>query len=114
MRQATERYGETGDMNEQWQSGSINQAVARLVGADFAQACEAHIHTAAGRISAMASSTQACLSACYLVCLTRNPVDVERSHFLTQLEQAPSGTQHLIVEDIFWTLFNSPEFTWNH
>jgi hypothetical protein len=114
MRQATERYGETGDMNELRQTGSINQAVARLAGSDFAQASAANSQTAAGRISAMASSTADCLSACYLVCLTRRPVDVERRHFLPQLDEAQSGTQHRIVEDIFWTLFNSPEFNWNH
>jgi hypothetical protein len=114
MRQATERYGETGDMNEPWQTGSINQAVARLIGSDFSQASESGFPSAAGRISAMAASNEDCLSACYLVCLTRPPVDVERHHFMAQLDEALAGTQHRIVEDIFWTLFNSPEFSWNH
>jgi hypothetical protein len=62
----------------------------------------------------MAASNHDCLEACYLVCLTRRPTEEEQNHFLAQLGQPRGSSRHQVIEDIFWTLFNSPEFSWNH
>jgi hypothetical protein len=114
MRQSAERYGESGDMNEVHQAGSIPQAVQRLVGPAFRKGAKASLQSAAGRIAAAAPDSAACIDACYLVCLTRRPTDEERDYFSAQLEEARPGARHRVVEDIFWTLLNSPEFCWNH
>jgi hypothetical protein len=114
MRLAAERYGESGDMNEEHQTGSIPQAVQRLVGPVFREAAHATVQSAAGRISAMTASDPACVEACYLVCLARRPTTEERDCFVAQLNHVQSRARHDIVEDIFWTLLNSPEFSWNH
>jgi hypothetical protein len=62
----------------------------------------------------MAPDDLACLETCYLVCLGRRPTREEQEHFLPQLRGAGRGDRPRVVEDIFWTLFNSPEFAWNH
>ena len=53
----------------------------------------------------------------FLMCLSRRPLPEELLHFQKQLQQArQDGGQHreAVVEDLFWALFNSPEFAWNH
>ena len=46
----------------------------------------------------------------FLMCLTRRPSDEEQQYFLEQLKD----NRNQAVEDLFWALFNSPEFSWNH
>ena len=70
----------------------------------------------------------------YLACLARRPSAEERKYFLELLEMTyeavakkrytepntpepdpkPNRSQAEVVQDLFWTLFNSPEFSWNH
>ncbi len=49
----------------------------------------------------------------YLACLTRRPTSDEQTHFLPQLS-GNLNRRGNAVEDIYWTLFNSAEFCWNH
>ena len=69
---------------------------------------------AAGQIAVMSTDSTACLEACYLVCLGRRPTSKEQQHFLSEFEGRGLKAKARVVEDIFWTLFNSPEFGWNH
>jgi hypothetical protein len=62
----------------------------------------------------MASSDDACVDAAFRVCLTRPPTAEERSWFGAQLKAAGESERKQIVEDMFWSLFNSTEFSWNH
>ena len=75
---------------------------------------EGNLINAAGRIAVMAGTDERCLETCFLVCLTRRPTANERKHFLAELAGARGPQRQKIVEDIFWDLFNSPEFSWNH
>jgi hypothetical protein len=49
-----------------------------------------------------------------MVCLTRRPTVEERLQLLPQLEGKHGNARGSAVEDIFWTLYNSPEFCWGH
>jgi hypothetical protein len=114
MRQASERYGDSGDINEAQQTASIPQAIQRLSGPHFAAASNVNLRGAVSRISGMASSNTDCLDACYLVCLTRRPTSEEQRYFVDQLDLATPDSRKQVIEDIFWTLLNSHEFSWNH
>jgi hypothetical protein len=46
------------------------------------------------------------------VALTRRPTAAEREALLPLLAEA--GKAGPGVEDVCWTLFNAPEFCWNH
>ncbi len=70
--------------------------------------------SASGRIAAMAPSDEACLDLCFLVCLTRHPTAEELAQMLPQLERTRRNDRKDVVEDMFWTLYNSPEFCWGH
>jgi hypothetical protein len=114
IRQAAEQYGECGDMNESHQAGSIPQAVQRLVGPAVRRAADVTIQSAAGRIAAIATDDSDCVDACYLVCLTRRPDADERAYFVDQLGSSRGRARNRVIEDTFWALLNSPEFSWNH
>jgi hypothetical protein len=60
----------------------------------------------------MASDDRARLELAFLVALTRRPTSEERELLLSLLESAE--TKGRGVEDVMWTLFNCPEFSWNH
>jgi hypothetical protein len=48
------------------------------------------------------------------VALSRRPTPAESEYFLQQLASAGAKGRAQVVEDILWSLFNSPEFSWNH
>ncbi len=73
-----------------------------------------------GRIAGFAGTNQTCLETCYLVTLSRRPTKEESDYFVQQLvcaekdkAQDKDAYGHA-VEDVFWSLYNSPEFSWNH
>lgn len=116
-REFVEEYGDAGENELQLGSGTIPQALLRMNGKLANEIGEASPLTACGRIAAFAGSDECCLETCYLVCLSRRPTVAEQDHFLPLLADAANGTRGeraKVVEDIFWTLFNSPEFSWSH
>ena len=107
-----EDYGIAGDAEDS-QASTIPHMVQRLSGNDTRQFSNAALLTAPGRIAAMSSDAASCLENCYLACLSRRPTPAEQAHFLPQLE-GKRRQRAIAVEDIYWTLFNSAEFCWNH
>ena len=107
-------YGDFGEDELDERSGTIPQALQRMNGNLSRELTEVNLFSAAGRIQAFAPSDELCLDACYLVCLSRRPSDRERDHFLPQLRVKKRPERQRVVEDIYWSLFNSPEFSWNH
>ena len=105
-------YGIAGDAEES-QASTIPHTVQRLSGNFTRQFSDAAWLTAPGRIAAFSSNPKTCLENCYLACLTRRPTPAEENHFLPQL-QGLRKQRAQAAEDIYWTLFNSAEFCWNH
>ncbi|MBP88118.1 MAG: hypothetical protein CMJ64_15600 [Planctomycetaceae bacterium] len=105
-------YGIAGDA-EDAQASTIPHTVQRLSGNYTRQHSNATVLTAPGRIAAMSSDAATCLENCYLACLSRRPTPNEQKHFLPQLSGNLNRRSNA-VEDIYWTLFNSAEFCWNH
>jgi len=108
-----QEYGDLGDNEFEEQTGTIPQALLRMNGELAKDVGKTNPVNASGRISGFSSTAEKCLENCYLVCYSRRPTPEEQAHFLPQLQEA-SKKRGEIVEDIFWTLFNSPEFSWNH
>ena len=107
-------YGDLGDQELVEQSGTIPQALLRMNSNMTRGAVESGFFSACGRISNLSTTNEEALEAAYFVCLTRKPTPEEREHFLAQLGDYTDNRRNPIIEDIFWTLFNSPEFSWNH
>ena len=107
-------YGDLGDDELTERAGTIPQALLRMNSGFAAEWTKSTIFSAAGRIAGIAPDDESCLDLCFLVCLTRHPTPEERAVILKQLEGTRGDERSRLVEDLFWSLFNSPEFCWGH
>jgi hypothetical protein len=108
-----EEFGRLGENEFEERTAGVPQLVLQMNSRFTRQALDAGAFSAAGRIAALSRDDANCLETCFLVCLTRRPTDFERECFLPQLTRA-RGSKARAVEDVFWSLLNSPEFLWNH
>jgi hypothetical protein len=46
--------------------------------------------------------------------LTRRPTPKERDHFVAKLSGTTGDERKRRLSDLYWTLFNSTEMSWNH
>ncbi|SFI77282.1 DUF1549 domain-containing protein [Planctomicrobium piriforme] len=105
-------FGDLGVDELEGGAGTIPQALLRMNG-DFAkETSEATPFSSSGRIAADAAGPEQIVETVFLVCLTRKPTPEESAHFLAWFENQKRSRP--AVEDLYWTLFNSPEFSWNH
>ena len=107
-------YGDLGDNELTDRSGTIPQALLRMNGRFSRENSATGPVSASGRISAMAPGTDRCLELCFLVCLTRRPTAEEYAALSPAFEGVSNDERAKAVEDVYWSLFNSPEFSWNH
>ena len=129
-------YGDLGDDELLQQVGTIPQALLRMNGRFTAEQSKVDALSAPAAILSFSPDNAAVIENCYLACLCRLPAVDERTYFLNLLESTteaaeerrkanpeapavspdpkPTRTRAQVVEDLMWTLFNSPEFSWNH
>lgn len=129
-------YGDLGDDELLQRVGTIPQALLRMNGRFTAEQSKVDTLSAPAQILSFSPDNAAVIDNCYLACLCRHPGVDERTYFLNLLESTteaaaekrkanpetpeanpvskPTRTRAEVVEDLVWTLFNSPEFSWNH
>ena len=73
-----------------------------------------NISTAATRIAWLAPTDAQAIETAYLAVLTRRPTPTEAEHFATRLRDTRGNRRGQELEDLFWELINSTEFSWNH
>lgn len=105
-------YGAVQDGQGNEQPATIPQALVRMNGKFARELVAANAFTATGRIAGLAPDDDRRLELMFLVALTRRPTAKERESLLPLLSEAASRGAG--VEDVCWTLFNAPEFCWNH
>jgi hypothetical protein len=109
-----QEYGDLGDDELTEGSGTIPQALLRMNGDMTREQTKVDAFTTPRRILALSGSDENIIENCFLACLTRRPTEAERDHFLTQLKDVTGTDRDFIMEDLYWSLFNSDEFSWNH
>src|SRR5262249_61359264 len=72
------------------------------------------LFNAATRIGWLAPDDRRAVETAYLVLLTRRPTPREMEHFRRRLAGAHGAERSQRMEDLFWVLINSTEFSWNH
>ena len=107
-------YGDLGDQELVDRSGTIPQALLRMNGEVTRDAIKTGPLSTASRIAKMCQSNQEVVEVSYLACVARRPTAEEEAHFVGLLDKRRDKDLEPSVEDIFWTLFNAPEFSWNH
>ncbi|MFK7778728.1 MAG: DUF1549 domain-containing protein [Gimesia sp.] len=106
-------YGDLGSDELNDFPGTIPQALLRMNGRFAKENSSSSLLNSVGRIAQLNISDEKRIETCFLVCLTRFPTERESEHFLKQYQAEPKQRAK-ITEDLFWALYNSPEFSWNH
>jgi hypothetical protein len=107
------RYGDSGEDEYESGSGTIPQRLLMMNGNLLQEKIKENVTNASSRIAWMAPDDARAVETAYLTVLSRRPTPPEAAHFEAFLaEHDLARTQRL--EDLFWALFNSTEFSWNH
>jgi len=107
-------YGDLGDQELVEQTGTIPQALLRMNSDMTRDAVKADLFAASSRVARMCPSPKDVIETAYLICLTRRPQAEELAWFEDASGKSSEGGSETVVEDLFWTLFNAEEFSWNH
>ncbi len=108
------QYGDPGEAELEQRTATITQTLLNMNGEFAREMSKVGPFSTPGTIRQFSPTREALLDNVYLTCLTRRPTEAERAHFAPQLGSPPKQPDQQVLEDIFWTLYNSPEFTWNH
>jgi hypothetical protein len=108
-----QRYGDSGEDEFDGKGGTIPQRLLMMNGSLLAEKISDSPLNASMRIGMMAPDDAHAVEAAYLAVLTRRPTPEESAHFEQFLADtsAPRSKQ---MEDLYWALLNSTEFSWNH
>jgi hypothetical protein len=107
------RYGDSGEDEFGGKGGTIPQRLLMMNGNLIHDRIKDSIFNAATRIAWQAPDDPRAVETAYLSVLTRRPTEVEAKHF-EQFLGEPGMTRPQKLEDLFWALINSTEFSWNH
>lgn len=109
-------YGDAGDDEFTPANGTIPQRLLMMNGEQVHDRIkESLVANASTQIAVLAPNDAKAVETAYLAALTRRPSAEEAVHFaavLANMNDDRNRNQRL--EDIFWALLNSTEFTWNH
>jgi hypothetical protein len=113
--QFVERYGDLGQDEFTTRAGTIPQRLLMMNGELIRDRTNDNIvANAATRIATLTNRPERQIETAYLATLTRRPTDEELQHFIVRLKDREDRNLRGAIEDLFWTLMNSTEFTWNH
>lgn len=110
------RYGDPGEAEFEDPGGTIPQRLLLMNGKLVRDRTSRNpLIGAVSRIHALAPDAASAVETAYLCVFTRRPEAAERDHFNARLAEAGSGEpRHRALEDLYWSLLNSTEFSWNH
>jgi hypothetical protein len=107
------RYGDTGEDEFEGRGGTIPQRLIMMNGKLVKERVDVNVFNSSSRIAWMAADDPKAVEAAYLAVLSRRPTAAEARHFETALKNTElTRAQHL--QDLYWALVNSTEFSWNH
>jgi len=111
-----QRYGDTGEDEFDDRGGTIPQRLLMLNGKLVKERTKDDlVANAATRIAQQVEDDRRAVEQAFMVVLTRLPEDSEREYFTSILsDDSVKDDRSRRMEDIFWSLLNSAEFSWNH
>ena len=110
-----ERFGDIGEDEFDASSGTVPQRLLMMNGELVKERTKDDIvFNAATRVARLASSDRQAIETAYLTVLTRLPTAEELEHFETRFADHEDNDRVRLLEDLWWSLLNSTEFSWNH
>jgi hypothetical protein len=107
------RYGDNEDDEFDGRGGTIPQRLVMMNGKMVREKTQGGPFGASTRISWLAPNDESALETVFLAALTRRPTANEKASLENEFKDNPSGRGQAI-QDLFWALINSTEFSWNH
>jgi hypothetical protein len=109
------RYGDAGEDEFEPQSGTIPQRLLLMNGElVHGKIQQDLLNNAATQLAWLAPDDKTAIEGAYLAVLTRRPTPDEAAYFTKQLCETRGEERARCMEDLYWTLVNSTEFSWNH
>ncbi len=110
------RYGDSGEDTFDDGGGTIPQRLLLMNGNMVTDNTRGNPLINAGtRIGMLAPDNATAVEAAYLSIFTRRPTPAEADHFTGLLATAKStNSRSNAMSDLYWTLMNATEFSWNH
>jgi hypothetical protein len=109
------RYGDAGEDEFSDRGGTIPQRLLMMNGELVdAKTRDDLLTNAATRIAQLAPDDTKAVETAYLAVLTRRPTAEESAHFTARLKGATGHERNARLADLYWTLLNATEFSWNH
>jgi hypothetical protein len=113
--QFVRRYGDLGEDEFTDRGGTIPQRLLLMNGELVDERTKPNpIANAATRIALVTPDAEAAVNAAYLAVLTRRATPEEKAVFVPRLAAARGEERFRVMEDLYWVLVNSTEFSWNH
>jgi hypothetical protein len=112
--QFLQRYGDTGEDEFDNRGGTIPQRLLLMNGRLVLDRTKEGLFTASNRIAFQAPDDATAVRIAYLAVLTRAPTPAEADHFVERLAGSSGTERARRLEDLYWALINSTEFSWNH
>ena len=111
------RYGDVGEDEFGEQGGTIPQRLLMMNGSMIANNSGSNFMAmnASVRIGMLSPDSAIAVDSAYLAAFTRRPSREEADYFTAKLTAARSNNaRSRVMTDLYWTLLNSTEFSWNH
>ncbi len=109
------RYGDPGEDEFAELGGTIPQRLLLMNGELVRKRTgENPFLNASTRIGILTADNQKAVEISYLSIFTRLPEENEKSYFTELLATLKNKNRSQAMEDLFWVLINSTEFSWNH
>ena len=108
------RYGDTGEDEFGSRSGTIPQRLLLMNGDLVVERIKEDLFSATSQVASLSSDAKSAVEAVYLSVLTRRPTPEERDYFVAKIEATEKDERIARVTDLYWTLLNATEFSWNH
>ncbi|HRX81297.1 MAG TPA: DUF1553 domain-containing protein, partial [Pirellulaceae bacterium] len=113
--QFIQRYGDTGEDEFEDRAGTIAQRLLMMNGGLVKDRTKSNpFINATTRISVLAPTDEKAVETSYLTVLSRLPSTEEKAHFVKLLSGTEGDNRSERIEDLYWILVNSTEFSWNH
>ncbi len=113
-RDFVQRYGDADDDEFAKAHGTIPQRLLMMNGDLVDGRAREELLNASSQIALFARDDAAAVEAAYLSVLTRRPTPAESAHFVARLSGSSNEERRRRVADLYWTLFNSTELSFNH
>lgn len=108
------RYGDADDDDFSRSHGTIPQRLLMMNGDLVDGKAKDELLSASTQIAMFAPTDAAAIETAYLAVLTRRPTAKESAHFTAKLAGTKGDARKQLLADLYWTLFNATEQSWNH